>query len=854
MRPRKRRQVEQEDNDSESGGDDRQAAFIKRLRHAQDNDEEFAIGQDEDEEISSDEDELRVPTKARREQIEEPDIDLDEDSDDGSDEGSIDLAAVLDAGMFMPKPAPKPRVRSEAADNSQAESHDSDNDDDDDEHDGSHARLLHHLTALSSKPEQDTQPVDARDRSRKRARKEQNELFAESEFRAPGLREQAGEQALSLDDLLSGLSPAQRVSMAKQLKDIAPSGQKDKASIESGVGKKHAGPLAAPLPALHQAKIDRTVAKESLDSAIRKWDETTSKVRGIQTRKGVTGESSRLVLPLEAPKSTDPRLTKLQSAGKPFTALESSVQAFMQEKGLSSKSLQEDESARLENLPADEARQRTAEIRRARELMFRMERKATRIAKIKSKTFRKLQKKSALREAARAGEEAEIASDDEEERERLEVQRARERATLRHTADKRSGGAWARGIGQYDDGNSNVVQAARSERADREAELRQRIRSAVQGEQSGDSDTDGESDHALIRSRAAAKAQALAQSDEAPPREEGLMGMDFMRRGAARKEKEVQAQVADLQKELAEADSDGVEDSFVTALEPSTRVDGNVGRLSFRPAPSSSSKRTSTLSKPVAGKISSNEVAEPGNAAAPLVQRGEEQQIEENPWLALGKDRHSRGQAKKERPSGQASPEERSKAKLKKTTSKSKTSVAAQAEEDTVIIDPTKAMTAAEHEGEDSLPVLTQRDLVADAFANDHVIANFAADKAREIEADAPFEEDTTLPGWGSWGGKAAKKKSVKKTFVKKHEGVAAEDRKDAKLKHVIISERTDKKANKYALKDLPYPYTSAAQLEHKLAQPLGPEWVTRTIQKQVTMPSVLVRPGVVVQPVSKYM
>ena len=55
-----------------------------------------------------------------------------------------------------------------------------------------------------------------------------------------------------------------------------------------------------------------------------------------------------------------------------------------------------------------------------------------------------------------------------------------------------------------------------------------------------------------------------------------------------------------------------------------------------------------------------------------------------------------------------------------------------------------------------------------------------------------------------------------------------------------------------YLVKDLPYPYTSASQHEHALRQPLGQEWSTATRMRADTMPDVLVKPGVLIQPVSK--
>lgn len=47
---------------------------------------------------------------------------------------------------------------------------------------------------------------------------------------------------------------------------------------------------------------------------------------------------------------------------------------------------------------------------------------------------------------------------------------------------------------------------------------------------------------------------------------------------------------------------------------------------------------------------------------------------------------------------------------------------------------------------------LSQRELIAMAFAGDDVAADFAAQKAEEAEEEAPpAEAATMLPGWGSW-------------------------------------------------------------------------------------------------------
>jgi U3 small nucleolar RNA-associated protein 14 len=56
----------------------------------------------------------------------------------------------------------------------------------------------------------------------------------------------------------------------------------------------------------------------------------------------------------------------------------------------------------------------------------------------------------------------------------------------------------------------------------------------------------------------------------------------------------------------------------------------------------------------------------------------------------------------------------------------------------------------------------------------------------------------------------------------------------------VIISERSERKAKQFLPKDLPYPYTSVAQYQASLAQPVGGEWNSRTAVQRETMPRII--------------
>jgi U3 small nucleolar RNA-associated protein 14 len=92
----------------------------------------------------------------------------------------------------------------------------------------------------------------------------------------------------------------------------------------------------------------------------------------------------------------------------------------------------------------------------------------------------------------------------------------------------------------------------------------------------------------------------------------------------------------------------------------------------------------------------------------------------------------------------------------------------------------------------------------------------------------------------GSWGGAGITKAPPKPERIKRFPGVDPKTRQDYGKDHVIISEKKDKKAQKYLVKDLPFPYTSKAQFERRMEIPLGMEWNTRTTFQKATLPRVV--------------
>lgn len=94
----------------------------------------------------------------------------------------------------------------------------------------------------------------------------------------------------------------------------------------------------------------------------------------------------------------------------------------------------------------------------------------------------------------------------------------------------------------------------------------------------------------------------------------------------------------------------------------------------------------------------------------------------------------------------------------------------------------------------------SQTELIRQAFAGDDVEEDFENDKLEILNEENPEpEKPVLLPGWGQWT-HVQKKKGLPSWMLKEHENAkrkreeALKKRKDAHLKHVIISEKLDKK------------------------------------------------------------
>uniref|UniRef100_A0A0N5BVM9 U3 small nucleolar RNA-associated protein 14 homolog A n=1 Tax=Strongyloides papillosus TaxID=174720 RepID=A0A0N5BVM9_STREA len=143
---------------------------------------------------------------------------------------------------------------------------------------------------------------------------------------------------------------------------------------------------------------------------------------------------------------------------------------------------------------------------------------------------------------------------------------------------------------------------------------------------------------------------------------------------------------------------------------------------------------------------------------------------------------------------------------------------------------------------------LDQTNLIAEAFEDDDVISEFEKHKAKIEDEEREKDIDLTLHGWGSWTGAGIETKSKKEFVLKAPKKI----RKDSNKHGIIIRQNVDSSIEKYQPDDVPFPYTSAKVYEAVIRQPIGMDWNTVNTNKELITPNVLTRLGKIIRPISK--
>ena len=841
------------------------------------------------------------------------DVDLREDEDEvlGSDEESdglgedaVDLATMLDASDDEKEQHQKPAQSSQSplgSESDQSTDHGSlaeDEEsvlsysgDEDDSRDSTKLASLHALITTMNEKDQNT--------GRIRASVDAQESTTPSEFGMNSKRK------LTIADVIPSVTdPGLRKSL-KLLTDNDP-----RPTSKRGVIPKK---LDVPLPKRQQDRLDRAAAYKQSKETLNRWIDTVKHNR----------RAEHLSFPLKDPNANAAPGSQHMlptSHSRPLTDLETTIQNILKDSGLADPNgkSEEDQLQALEELetkkmPMEEVQARRAELRRARELLFREEIRAKRINKIKSKSYRKIHRKERERNMQREKDALTAAGvdDSESEKERQDRRRAEERMGARHRESR-----WAKGV--KDSGRAKWDEDARggmTEMARRAEDLRQRIEGKPvagdddDGTLSSESESQSEDDIADGDTRDNLKFQDRLQrlnenSIGSDPNEKGsrLASMEFMKKAEARRKLRNDADVENLRRDFAGEETPSEDESQEgkgrksygpTESQMSTtkarQSDRKVERNEFE-------ERLDSDEEDIEGRdgvkddveivvddsnvqLRANAVKKPSHLEKHERRPYENavtftEEASENPWLVPSKKESNASKRRTQNPNAGAIisniaamtpiPPLAKKTKLRSALKGARQAEASRQsvqtpKEPSILVVPTTDNANGDDESDDdeNMPVvLRNQDLVRKAFAGDEVVANFEEEKRAITQDQDEKVIDETLPGWGSWIGAGIGKKAERRNKGKvltKIPGIAAEKRQDAKLDKVIINEKRVKKNSRYLASSLPHPFETRQQYERSLRLPVGPEWTTKETFQGMTKPRILTKPGVIA-PMSKPM
>jgi U3 small nucleolar RNA-associated protein 14 len=661
--------------------------------------------------------------------------------------------------------------------------------------------------------------------------------------------------------------------------------QDDKKSKRTDIARK----LEAPLPKRQQDKLDRAAANAKANETLERWTDTIKRNR----------RAENLIFPLQN-KSGGETVgeTRLQptTTSAPTNDLESTIQAILQQSGLSNGADDEDKIRRGEELelnkrPIEEVMKNRAALRLARELAFREDIRAKRIKKIKSKAYRRVHRKE--REKLLEKERSQLKADgvdlSEEEREHNDRRRAEERMGAKHRESKWAKGIKATGRAAWDqDALDGVTEMAR-----RNEELRRRVEGKTVRDENEDAsdvpseDDDSEDDSDVENADDAALQRSLGKLKVNPfSTDNSKLGqMAFMQRAEASKRAQNDEDIERIRRELAGEDSMSEEQG-----ENATRVGRRkygpgkevslpmkVNRNEFEEHSGSDNEDALRAAREEEDEPATNGARKTTKASGPLangLEKARKSQRKESATTAKADADTSNPfltKAKKEKKTSLEADApmtlEPSKAGKVKSQAKPKAKAKSEPQETTIDTFLQQRVTTAdddgwatvlggqdddedadeqadEDEGIDLDVVLRNQALTAKGFAGDDVAADFAAEKKATIADEESTTVTTLLPGWGSWTGEGARNKGHK--TVTKKPGLDANKRKDKKLDKVIINEKRAKPTVKYMASQLPFPFETREQYERSLRVPKGKEWTTKKTFQDATKPRVIVKQGVI--------
>ncbi|OVA12705.1 Small-subunit processome [Macleaya cordata] len=611
--------------------------------------------------------------------------------------------------------------------------------------------------------------------------------------------------------------------------------------------------VQAPLTKVEQEKVERKAAYDETKKDISKWESLVKMNREAPTISFVKDTNVGF--------ST---VGAIASEFKPRTDFEKKIASVLQDaEVVEAHKMDGARLLELNKISVEDVKDRQNRLAKMRSLLFRHEMKAKHIKKIKSKTFHRLLKKDRLKASS-----AEMQMDPESAKElaiKQEFKRAEERMRLKYKNNSK----WAkrimkRGLAAQDEG----TRAAISEQLHQHALLTRKMNSMKDNSSSDDSSdedededededlppvTDQDGTFKLVTKAKEKTLKALEEEDDMP--KSGLLSLPFMVRGL-KKSKEAADEEAKLALEEYESSLRQLED--MNGAESPKKATSS-GRRVFGAA----KKQSDDLSN----KIKSNSIGRDSGSEDELSIK-EDGDVGSDRNVVSQKDVHidpvilHEGSDIGQEPLfksfddivGDPGPKTTYDVAIFASNSwkkmKSENEIGITNRKNSRVVDPALPHKGLKEGDEDSgsesgedmvdgilssgakadytLP--SQADLIHRAFAGDDVEEEFEKDKLEVLNEENPEPEKPVLiPGWGQWT-HIQKKKGLPSWMLEEHENAkkkredALKKRKDSHLKHVIISERLDKKTAGLHTKTLPFPFKDEHVFEQSIRKPIGPE------------------------------
>uniref|UniRef100_A0A8C6K0V2 Uncharacterized protein n=1 Tax=Melopsittacus undulatus TaxID=13146 RepID=A0A8C6K0V2_MELUD len=581
---------------------------------------------------------------------------------------------------------------------------------------------------------------------------------------------------------------------------------------------------------LSKEEVVREAAYVTTSKDVGKWQQIV-----LQNRR-----AEQLVFPLKQDIAAVVPLEQATSAWKARTPLEQEIFGLLHKtkQPITDPLLNPEEAALLQAMSLEEARQRRAELQKARVVQSYYEAKARREKKIKSKKYHRMLKKSKRRKALKEFEllqksdpEAALARLEE-----LEQLRMQERMSLKH----QNKGKWARSraiIAKYD----LEARKAMQEQLAKNKELMQKVSVELPEEKPDDVPEEDLTSVTIptIPTDASRANPWLLGKPSSPAKEpEAQEGQgDILEPGAAESKEEMEEEEEEMSEEEAllqdfaqkrhmrqqRAGSPARQDADVTEAVSELPGDIPVPLICTETEVSAGIK----LPTDVQEEVLLMQQLDRARTMEDIEALASEESVEQPEELVAGG-----------REMGVQQPV------VAGAKAKARQQVAAGT--------GAQQLVAAAAEAREQQPEggIDQRGVITEAFAGDDVVADFRREK-RKAEQDAkPQPVNLVLPGWGEWGGSGLKPSTRKiKRFLRKPP--PAPPRKDQHLPHVIISEKRNIYAAAHQVNELPFPFERHQQFEQSIRTPVGATWNTQRAFQKLTAPRVITRSGHIIQPIS---